>query len=158
MRATHRRPERGVKELRKGRFSGVNQIYHVIACTDGQAPLFDELRHGRIVVNALKREDDAGHTDTLAFVVMPDHLHWLFQLTGARPMSVSVNTVKSFAARKINRAVGRKGRVWQKGFFDRAIRRDQDVRTVARYIIANPMRAGLVQSVRAYPLWDAKWV
>ncbi len=29
--------------------------------------------------------------------------------------------------------------------------------TAARYIIANPVRAGLVYSVRDYPYWDAVW-
>jgi len=29
---------------------------------------------------------------------------------------------------------------------------------VARYIVANPLRAGLVESVRDYPHWDAIWL
>jgi hypothetical protein len=48
--------------------------------------------------------------------------------------------------------------VWQKGFYDRALRSDEDVAAVARYIVANPLRAGLVDSVREYPFWDAIWV
>jgi hypothetical protein len=48
--------------------------------------------------------------------------------------------------------------MWQKGFHDRAIRREEDLRAVARYIIANPLRAGLVRRVHDYPLWDAIWL
>jgi REP element-mobilizing transposase RayT len=106
----------------------------------------------------LKREDDAGHTKTLAFVVMPDHLHWLVQLTGTRSLSVSVNTIKSFASRSINQVIGRSGPVWQKGFYDYALRDEENLAAAARYIVANPLRAGLTRRISDYPLWDAIWV
>jgi len=32
------------------------------------------------------------------------------------------------------------------------------LRRVARYVVANPMRAGLVKQIGDYPLWDAIWV
>jgi hypothetical protein len=32
------------------------------------------------------------------------------------------------------------------------------LQSVARYIVANPVRAGLVRRVQDYPLWDALWV
>lgn len=50
------------------------------------------------------------------------------------------------------------GGLWQPGFHDRAIRRQQDVRKAARYIVANPLRAGLVTDVLKYPYWDAVWM
>jgi len=89
---------------------------------------------------------------------MPDHLHWLLQLTGKRTLSSCINFVKSLSAREIRMAQGLDAAVWQRGFHDRAIRREDDLIHVARYIIANPLRAGIVDSVRDYPLWDAKWV
>ena len=46
----------------------------------------------------------------------------------------------------------------QRGFHDRAIRKQDDLVAVARYIVANPLRAGIVDSIRNYPLWDAKWL
>jgi hypothetical protein len=38
------------------------------------------------------------------------------------------------------------------------VRRQQDMRALARYVIANPLRAGLVESIGDYPLWDAIWL
>jgi len=29
---------------------------------------------------------------------------------------------------------------------------------MARYIVANPLRAGLVERIGDYPLWDATWL
>ena len=48
--------------------------------------------------------------------------------------------------------------MWQEGFHDRALRQEADLRKAARYVVANPLRAGLVTDLGDYPLWDAVWV
>lgn len=149
---------RGHSQLRKGRRSLANQIYHVSTATRDRRPIFSDLKCGRAVVRALQYEHDAGYVDSLAFVVMPDHLHWLFALMGSRQISECVKNVKCNSARTVKKIAGIDGVVWQKGFHDRAIRRDEDLVHVARYIVANPWRAGIVDSIRDYPLWDTKWV
>jgi REP element-mobilizing transposase RayT len=149
---------KGHSQLRKGRRSLANQVYHVSSATRGRSTLLWSYDCGRTVVRSFWREQDAGYVETLAFVVMPDHFHWLFSLSGERSLSVSVNTVKSFSARKINRILGRHGSVWQRGFYDRAIRCEENLRHVARYIVSNPLRAGIVDSIGDYPFWDTKWL
>ena len=149
---------KGHSQLRKGRCSIPNQIYHISTATHDWRPLFGDLTCGRAVVDSLRHEHDAGHVESLAFVIMPDHLHWLFSLSGSRSLPICVNNVKAFSAKRINKIIGRNGKIWQTGYYDRAIRREEDLTGVARYIVANPIRAGIVKSVRNYPLWDAKWL
>jgi putative transposase len=48
--------------------------------------------------------------------------------------------------------------IWQRGFHDHALRDEDDVRDIARYIIANPLRSGLAKSIGEYPHWDAIWL
>jgi hypothetical protein len=43
------------------------------------------------------------------------------------------------------------------GFHDRALRAEGEVETVARYVICNPIRAGLVESADQYPYWKCVW-
>jgi hypothetical protein len=38
------------------------------------------------------------------------------------------------------------------------VRSDEDVQAIARYIVANPIRAGLVKRVGDYPFWNAIWL
>lgn len=83
---------------------------------------------------------------------MPDHIHWLLQLTGGSPLSQMVWFYKA----KVSHTMGTK--VWQKGFHDRAIRKEEDIRDVARYIVGNPLRKNLVQDIGDYPYWDAVWL
>ena len=89
--------------------------------------------------------------ESMAYVVMPDHLHWLVQLKDEH-LSRVVARIKTLSAARIPALH------WQRGFHDRAMRREDDLRKAARYIIANPLRAGLVESVGDYPHWDAVWL
>ena len=86
---------------------------------------------------------------------MPDHLHWLFALNHSF-ISEVVRRLKGKSAYAINSYRGYHAKVWQKGFHDHALR--HDIKAVARYIIANPLRAGLVDSIGDYPFWDAVWL
>jgi REP element-mobilizing transposase RayT len=40
---------------------------------------------------------------------------------------------------------------WQKDFFDRILRSDDDLVRVLRYVAENPVRAGLVEAWYEYP-------
>ena len=149
---------KGTARTRLGRFSERNRIYHVVTASYDREPHFRSFENGRKVVEAMHCEAQRGHAITMAFVVMPDHLHWLVQLAGDRSLSESVCSVKSRSARNINAATGGRRTIWQRGCYDRAVRKDDDLVTIARYMIANPLRAGIVDSVARYPLWDAIWM
>jgi putative transposase len=143
--------------LRQGRYSESGRIYLVTFVTSKRRAIFTEFETARTVINVLKRESE--YTKTLCFVVMPDHVHWLLQL-GDVPLSKTVQRVKSISSRTI------KGKlmpdcsdaIWQNGFHDHALRKEEDLVNLARYVVMNPVRAGLVRSVREYPHWDAVWL
>ncbi len=142
--------------LRAGRRSRDNQIYLITTVTCQRNPIFNEFSMGRAVVRALRTAEQSAYS--LAFVVMPDHLHWLMQLRECYSLSNVVHFVKSVSASSINRMRNNRGAVWQKGYHDHAVRREEDLQALARYIIYNPVRAGMVKSASQYPLWDSAWL
>lgn len=83
---------------------------------------------------------------------VPDHVHWLLELK-AGELHAPVRRMKSVIARSLGCGV-----IWQRGFHDRAIRQEDDIVSIARYIVANPVRAGLVRRVGDYPFWNAAWL
>jgi REP element-mobilizing transposase RayT len=145
------------RNLRIGRISEAGRPYLVTTVTHNRHPLFLDWRIGRLLVLHLRDATEQGYVDTLAWVVMPDHLHWLM-VPGSESVNAAIRRVKSRSARAINQKLGAAGPVWQKGYHDHAVRRQQDMRALARYVIANPLRAGLVESIGDYPLWDAIWL
>lgn len=148
----------GPRALRKGRVSSAGQYYVVTTITSNRQPLFRHWRVGRLVVMEMRRLHEGGIVQSLAWVIMPDHVHWLLILGNSLSLSRMLQTFKGRAAHQVNRALHRTGKVWATAFHDRALRRDEDVQAVARYIVANPIRAGLVDRIGNYPLWDAVWI
>ncbi len=145
-------------DLLKGRWSIRYQYYLVTFTTRDRAPMFRDLHLARLVVAELRNLQRAGLATSVAWVIMPDHVHWLFQLHAESNMSRVVKLLKGRSARTINVYRSSKGSVWQSGFQDRAIRREGSLRLVARYIVANPLRAGLVTAIGDYPHWDSIWL
>jgi putative transposase len=91
---------------------------------------------------------------------MPDHAHLLLTPLDDNEGPISLpeimQTIKSISAHRINKYLGRKGRVWQQESFDRAMREVEDLRGRIEYLLGNPVRAGLVTSPFDYRwLWTA---
>jgi REP element-mobilizing transposase RayT len=144
--------------LRKGRVSIANGIYLVTTTTLDRQRWFADFSAGRAAARCMEEEHLLGDARMLAWVLMPDHLHALLQLGMRDELSMVVNRLKSATARNANRALRRTGTVWAKAFHDHALRKEEDLQEVARYIVANPLRAGLVTHIGDYPFWNAIWL
>jgi putative transposase len=140
------------KNLRKGRYSQANHTHHITTTTSKRLSLFVEFYLTRKIINTIKQSDKLGYITTLAFVIMPDHIHWLMQLEDKATLQQVIRSMKSQTAKVIGYPI------WQPGYYDHAIRKDEDIVHIARYIIANPIRAGLVKKVGDYPHWDAVYL
>jgi len=89
---------------------------------------------------------------------MPDHVHWVVALGNGESLSRLMQSFKGYVAYRLNQIEGLPEKIWQSGFHDHALRSDEDLRAMARYVIANPLRAGLVDDIGLYPRWDAIWL
>ena len=77
----------------------------------------------------------------VAYCVMPDQVHILAIPHGT--VSLIEYVQQSLTTRTYWECGGR-GKLWQRGFYDHILRRDEAMQDVARYIIGNPIRAGRV--------------
>ncbi len=98
-----------------------------------------------------------------AIVVMPDHVHLVLtpledDEAATFGLAEIMQGIKGTAAHSINRALGRKGAVWQSESFDRVLRSTEDLRSAAEYICANPVRAGIASSEGEYPYLWREWI
>lgn len=137
--------------LRKGRFSQTGIAYHITTVTLHRTPHFSDINKGRKVVQELKALQDQGKAETLCYVLMPDHLHWLMVLQDGE-LSEVMRLLKGRSARAIGQGL------WQANYHDHAVRQEEDLHKVARYMVANPLRTRLVKYIGDYPLWDAVWL
>ncbi|MED7670651.1 transposase [Pseudomonas moraviensis subsp. stanleyae] len=144
-------------KLRVGRYAEVSRIYLLTSNTHERRPVFKDFALGQLVADQLRNAQDSGLVHSLAWVVMPDHFHWLIELRRGS-LSELMQKTKSMSTRSVRQATGDSSVIWQRGFHDRALRREEDLVKVARYVVANPLRAGLVVKLGDYPLWGAIWV
>ena len=85
---------------------------------------------------------------------MPDHVHVLLEATATdSDVRRLMNTWKQKTGYAYKRATG--CRLWQNGYYDHVLRRDEDRLRVMAYLLANPLRAGLVEDSRRYPFWGS---
>ena len=145
-------------DLRKGRYSEQGQIYFVTMVTKDRKPYFSDLYIARKTIQQLSLLHSEEKLYSYAWVVMPDHIHWLFLLAENQSLSKVINSFKGRTARILNKCLNQKGKFWQSGFYDHALRSEEDIKKVARYIVANPLRAGLVERIEDYPHWNADWM
>jgi REP element-mobilizing transposase RayT len=148
----------GHHALRKGRASIANGIYLITTTTVERHKLFEDFSAGCAAARCFEDAELLGDAKMLAWVLMPDHVHWLLQLGERDALSMVVNRLKSASSRHVNLARGSSGVIWAKAFHDHALRSDEDLQTVARYVVANPLRAGLVTQIGDYPFWNAVWL
>ncbi len=144
--------------LRRGRVSQRSLYYSVTTVTYRRTPWFRNPACARAVIVELRENAQVCGTATFAWVLIPDHLHWLFALEGDLGLAGIMRRFKSRSAHAVNHVLGRTGPLWQRAYYDHALRRDEDLHMSARYLIENPVRAGLVRDVGHYPHWDAIWV
>ena len=114
-------------------------------------PLFADPSAATAACRCFEAPELLRDTRMLTWVLMPDHAHWLVELGEGHWLLGLVHALKTFSARNVNLALGRSGPVWARAFHDRALRCDDDLATVAQYILANPQRAGLTRHPDEYP-------
>ncbi len=85
---------------------------------------------------------------------MPDHLHWL--LADCSRMIREVQRLKSQSTLAARRH-GYVGPLWQRSYWDHVVRRQENLAQVARYLLDNPARAGLVEDAAVYPYRFERW-
>ena len=140
------------KNLRKGRYSEPNRIYVLTMVTVNRIPLLSDFKTARTLINVLQKHEELNFAKTLCFVIMPDHLHWMIQLGDVKNLADTVQSMKSAVSRNSGQ------QVFRNGYYDQAVRREEDIKSLARYIVANPLRAGLVENINDYSHWDAVWM
>jgi REP element-mobilizing transposase RayT len=127
------------------------QTFSVTIGTEPRSPVFADIGLGLECVDLLKDICVDAGARGYAYCLMPDHVHLLIGVGNRKGLSTIVGGWKSLCYRTRRRR-GRGESFWQRSFYDHALRREEDLRLVARYILENPVRAGLVRDPRDFPL------
>jgi len=133
-----------------------SQIFSVTICVQDRRPIFKNENWAKTLLDSLNTGLLAKRTEQYAWCLMPDHLHLLISPRGAN-LSHTLSAWKSYTGHLL-RKIGLEGSCWQRGFYDHALRKEEEIQRAAEYIINNPVRKGLVENWRDYPFSWHKWM
>ena len=139
--------------LASANYVGIKQHFLTI-CTDGRLRVFHDPTVVDMVVMQILRAAGQHAFEISAYCFMPDHVHAL--VAGQREDSDLCRFV-ALAKQRSGFTFGKsvRRRLWQEGYFDRILRSDEPTFSVIRYIVENPLRAGIVSQVDDYPFWGS---
>ncbi|HEX9636995.1 MAG TPA: transposase [Acidobacteriota bacterium] len=126
----------------------------IFAVTIGTAPrreIFTDTDFGLECIETLRQLSKSKGTPVCAYCLMPDHVHLLMGVDSACSLNSFVGTWKSMCY-QISCRRRRPEPFWQRSYYDRALRREDDLLQATGYILNNPVRSGLVADYHHYPL------
>ena len=85
---------------------------------------------------------------------MPNHFHLVVEPADQTALSQFMQWLLTSHVRRYHSHYGSSGHVWQGRFKSFPIQRDEYLMTVVRYVLQNPVRAGLSSTVREW-LWSS---
>lgn len=139
---------------RTGRLPNVSYVglrrYFLTFCTARRERHFRAAEAVEAIRRQLLHTADAHTFAVSAYCFMPDHLHALTDgLTDASDLQAFVRQFKQRTGFDFRRQFRK--RLWQSGYYDHILRSEQATLRVARYILENPVRAGIVKVFSDYP-------
>ena len=150
-----------VKPRRISHFSyvGPYRYFLTICAKDRRATFIDDAAATHTIEQFLRTATAEGFA-VLAYCLMPDHLHLVVEgTTEESDLRRFVKLSKQRSAFTFARLAGQP--LWQDGYFERVLRQDEDAKVIARYILENPVRAGIVEWPADYrylgsSVWDVE--
>src|SRR5678810_653880 len=116
--------------------------YFLTICTDRRRAVFKKREAALWVTSHIQQFFEPKQFAVISYCVMPDHVHLLLEgATDGADFKAVVHDWKVKTGYEWKRRTGQ--RLWQEGFYDHVLREEESVRSVVRYILDNPIRAGL---------------
>jgi putative transposase len=91
-----------------------------------------------LIMRTLRFREGETH-QLLGFVVMDDHVHVLVEPSEGWPLEKLVHAWKSYTTRSFREQTGRR-RTWQREYFDRIIRDEDELQEKMHYVLNNPCK------------------
>jgi len=142
-------PTHGPGHLRAFDYTGLYR-YFLTFCCHSHAQRFITAPVVELVLEQFLRAATHEQFAILAYCFMPDHAHMLVEAnTDSSNALCFITRCKQLSGFHYQQRHGQ--RLWQRYGYEHVLRDDEDTRRVARYILENPVRGGLIARAQDYP-------
>ena len=142
--------EAAMTDLRRRQFLKIESI---LDCAKRGPKYLDVAPVADVVFKAFEWLEEKHGWLIHALTIMPNHVHVLLRnINGENHLLTRhLGVLKGWTAREANRILGRQGFFWMDENFDHWCRTTEKVKSAAKYIAENPVKAGLVQQWKEWP-------
>lgn len=113
--------------------------------------LLQSARMAQLTIELLLHYRSEGKYLLHEFVVMPNHFHALLTSLLSTSLESAVSIVKGSISYRARRDFGLKWELWQTSFVDRRVRDSFEYQRIRKYILENPVKAGLCETAEQWP-------
>jgi putative transposase len=141
----------GRKQIRLDRqvYCSSGTAFSITIRTADKEPIFASECYARPIFDAVFQAPFALRTDCHAACLVPDHIHMLLA-PREYDLVCALQHWKAWTTRHLH-VLGRLGGIWQRSFYDHALRPGEGLTACTLYIVNNPVRRGLVSHWADYP-------
>jgi REP element-mobilizing transposase RayT len=133
----------------------IDNPVHITICTKGKREVFSAKAHAEILIDELLKTVNDLKFKILCYCLMPDHIHIVISPgSSGQSLSKFLNIFKGRTA-AIFRTKFSVSDLWQRSGFDHAIRAEEDLKAIIKYILNNPVRKGITETAESYHY--SKW-
>ncbi len=137
------------RHLSTFRYVGFQRYFLTFCCFDRRHAFIDGNSVALVTRQFLRAANDVGFA-MIAYCFMPDHVHLVLEATQENSdLKRFVSRAKQFSGYHFSQCGG--GRLWQRYGYERVLRDNESTRSVVKYVLENPVRAGLTDDIRKYP-------
>src|SRR5207249_10837187 len=120
------RPSRKRLRLPDPIYHETGRVFAITIGTSPRSPIFSDIPFGKECVQLLRVIREETGALIHAYCLMPDHVHLLLGVGRGTSLPSVVGRWKSLCAKSRHRRLG-SGQFWQRSFYDRAVRDDEDI-------------------------------
>jgi REP-associated tyrosine transposase len=131
--------------MRPVRVAYPGAIYHVTARGNGRAAVFEDDRDRRKFLGILERTAESRELHVHAYCLMGNHYHLLVE-TPRGNLSDAMRHLNGLYGQWFSKVHDRPGHVWGGRFKARLVEENRYLLAASRYIVRNPVEAGLVRA------------
>jgi putative transposase len=139
---------KGSTRLKNFDYTGT-YFYFVTCSTYKKKPFFTDEPVIDFVLDKLNTMSTRYGFNTLAYCFMPDHFHLLTEGKEDSSLPGYMQRFKQVSSYGFKKEHGEP--LWQRSYYDNVLRKEQSVTDVAKYILDNPVRKGIVKEYTEYP-------
>jgi len=128
-------------------------LYHITSRGDRREDIYEDDEDRKLFLSVLEAVCEKYNWECHAYCLMNNHYHLLIETPDAN-LSIGMRQLNGVYTQKFNRNHGRVGHVFQGRYKSILVDKENHLLELCRYIVLNPVRAGITRSARDWP-WSS---